>query len=146
MPDSATDRLSPPKPTYDCHGRLEPNPSPNPIWYDYLDTLEMMEYAMNLHNLKLVFNCAWLWGFRIDHSDTYSESREWFINPISPVQRLASAGLKAFCIRLEEPWRERHRGRITGLEFALEHLVMSAKHDRSQDRYSNAALRMGGFG
>jgi hypothetical protein len=131
VPYWAATRLSPHKRAYDPYGRLEPKSLTMPYWHDYLDTLHMMEYGLDLQNLTLIFNCDLVWRLHNIFEDEEKLGREHCLNLVYPIRRLASAGLENFCVRSRSPGYQSDFW--TALESEMERLVMSAKYDTEPD-------------
>lgn len=109
-------------------------------WQDYLDTLLLMQNAMNLGGLTFTINFAALgrWtSCRLDRYQDYVGLAEddssggphwsWFETVVLPVQQLSEAGLKDFFVHfvqvhVSEKTRLRH-------ERDLERLVMGKHYD-----------------
>lgn len=134
VPYWAPTRLATRKSIYECHGWLVPESVTKIYWHDYLDTVDMMEHAMDLQNLTLIFNCSWVWQVWPAQNFLQNKEqpgREHCLNLVYPIRKLASAGLANFRVRSRSP---RFQSDIcTALESEMECLVMSAKYDTVTD-------------
>jgi hypothetical protein len=103
-------------------------------WYDYLDTVLLMQNAMNLSRLTLTINIAQI-GF---YSEGYPNSMcmrmdenawKWYESIILPMRCLGETGLKDFFVHLR--WLDTIEGMRVQHEQDLERAVMGKDYSSS---------------
>lgn len=72
-------------------------------WHDYMDTVQMMEHAMNLPNLTLIVDivsprCEHFYSNGQYHKRIRTEVLNWYSEISTSIRRLGSAGLKDFFV------------------------------------------------
>lgn len=103
-------------------------------WYDYLDTILLMQNAMNLSGLTLTINIAQV-GCYIDGYPNVMCMRmdknawNWYESIILPMRCLGEAGLKDFFVHLR--WLDTIEGERVHHEQYLERAVMGKDYSSS---------------
>jgi hypothetical protein len=98
-------------------------------WSDYLDTILLMEHAMNLPALTFTINMAAseLFGERYRVMSLSNANWRWYEAVVLPVRRLGEAGLRDFFVYLRR--RGIEYGRREHHEKDLERAVMGKGYD-----------------
>jgi hypothetical protein len=101
-------------------------------WFDYIDTILLMEHAMNLPALTFTINLAASGLFRRTYVGMPSNKAawSWYEDVVLPVRRLGEAGLRDFFVYLRrqgvtDARREHH-------ERDLERAVMGKEYDSAK--------------
>lgn len=105
-----------------------------PAWFDYLDTILMMENAMNISALTFTINIAASGRCRDEYEYDKrmllnEDAWRWYETIILPVRRLGEAGLKDFFVHLRS--FDIEEGRRIHHEQDLERAAMGREYSSS---------------
>lgn len=107
-----------------------------PAWYDYLDTLLLMQHGMNLSALTITFNISCptrCEGGRYEYSvPANGDVSMWYKSIVGPVRCLGEAGLRDFFVHIRGPSVDQSKKGFH--EATLERLVMGEGYDSSKKK------------
>ncbi|KAH7390653.1 hypothetical protein BKA66DRAFT_41298 [Pyrenochaeta sp. MPI-SDFR-AT-0127] len=103
-----------------------------PAWFDYLDTILVMQHAMNIPALTFTINISHRPSYQAypECMLSHEEARDWSETIILPMTRLGEAGLKDFFVHLR--WNDIGEDTRVQYEQQLERAVMGKQYHSAE--------------